>query len=76
VGSALHDHAVRAMFESGRADAYLWAVPGNQPAEKFYTNRGWHGTPDVTSVSTPAGQFPLGRWICRLPLASSVLPGG
>ena len=32
-GSALHDHAVHAMFKAGIADACLWAVPRNGPTK-------------------------------------------
>jgi GNAT superfamily N-acetyltransferase len=67
VGSVLHDRAVAAMFDSGIADAYLWAVPRNGPAERFYEHKGWQLTDEVAHVSTRAGVFPLRKWICSLP---------
>jgi GNAT superfamily N-acetyltransferase len=75
VGSALHNHAVQAMFESGVVDAYLWAIPRNIAAERFYGDKGWLATEELTYVPTPAGEFPLRKWICSLPLARSFLLG-
>jgi len=69
LGSALHDHAVHAMVRAGIADAYLWAVPRNGPAERFYCGKGWRATEELTDVPTPAGKFPLRKWICSLPVA-------
>ncbi len=73
LGSALHDHAVHAMFKAGIADACLWAVPRNGPAEKFYCHRGWRATEELTYVPTLAGEFPLRKWIRSLPLGRSLL---
>jgi GNAT superfamily N-acetyltransferase len=75
VGSALHDHAVRAMFKLGIADAYLWAVPRNSPAEEFYAHKGWHATEELADVPTLGGKFPLRKWICSLPCDMSLVLG-
>jgi GNAT superfamily N-acetyltransferase len=75
IGSALHDHAVHAMLKAGIADACLWAVPRNDPAEEFYCHKGWRATEELTYVPTLAGEFPLRKWICSLSLGRSVLLG-
>jgi GNAT superfamily N-acetyltransferase len=75
IGSGLHDHALEAMFESEVEYAYLWAIPGNRPAEEFYRGKGWHSTQEFTSVVTKSGRFLLRRWICSLPSAVSLLRG-
>ena len=48
IGSALHDRAGHAMFKAGIADACLWAVPRNGPAEKFYCHKGWRATEELS----------------------------
>jgi GNAT superfamily N-acetyltransferase len=68
VGSALHDRAVDAMSRAGIADACLWAVPRNGPAERFYRHQGWCATDERTYVPTTAGRFPLRKWVCSLPV--------
>jgi GNAT superfamily N-acetyltransferase len=68
VGSALHDHAVHAMYEAGIADACLWAVPRNGPAERFYRDKGWRATEELIDVPTLAGDFPLRKWTRSLSL--------
>jgi GNAT superfamily N-acetyltransferase len=73
-GSVLHDHAVGAMVDAGIADACLWAVPRNGPAERFYSHKGWRATEELIFVPTDAGEFPLRKWICTLP-GGSVLGG-
>jgi GNAT superfamily N-acetyltransferase len=44
VGRALHAHAIRALRDSGFADATLWVLTGNERARGFYAAMGW--TPD------------------------------
>lgn len=75
VGSALHDRAVHAMFEAGIADACLWAVPRNGPAERFYREKGWRATDELIAVPTLAGEFPLRKWVCSLPRGGMFLGG-
>jgi GNAT superfamily N-acetyltransferase len=75
VGSALHDRAVRAMVDAGIAEGCLWAVPRNGPAERFYRHKGWRATEELIYVPTRAGEFPLRKWICSLPLRGLSLRG-
>jgi len=68
VGGALHDHAMHAMSQAGIADACLWAVPRNGAAERFYCHKGWRATEELIFVPTHAGEFPLRKWVCSLPV--------
>ena len=40
-GHVLHSHAVRALAETGAADATLWVLATNERARRFYERHGW-----------------------------------
>jgi GNAT superfamily N-acetyltransferase len=63
VGSELHDVIVANSKRARPSERFLWAVPGNRLAERFYTDRGWQPTTETKDVTTPAGTFPLRKWI-------------
>jgi GNAT superfamily N-acetyltransferase len=63
VGELLHREMIAGSIQSRPKERILWAVPGNRRAERFYTDRGWQPTTAIKDVVTPAGPFPLRKWI-------------
>lgn len=63
IGEELHHAIVANSLRSQPSERFLWAVPGNQRAERFYTDRGWQPTTETKDVETPSGTFPLQKWI-------------
>jgi GNAT superfamily N-acetyltransferase len=63
VGRELHEASIAAYTGARPNQGFLWAVPGNRRAERFYADRGWQPTTLTKDVGTPAGTFPLQKWI-------------
>jgi len=63
VGDQLHKEMIAGSRQSRPRERFLWAVPGNRRAERFYTHRGWRATTSIKDVDTPSGSFPLRKWI-------------
>jgi GNAT superfamily N-acetyltransferase len=63
VGGQLHREMIAGSTCSRSGERFLWAVPGNGRAERFYADRGWRPTDSIKDVETPAGTFPLRKWI-------------
>ena len=63
VGGQLHKEMIAASSQGRPKERYLWAVPGNRRAERFYADRGWQPTTSKKNVETPAGSFLLRKWI-------------
>jgi GNAT superfamily N-acetyltransferase len=66
VGQQLHEATIAAYTGARSGQGFLWAVPGNRRAERFYADRGWQPTPLTKDVETPAGTFPLRKWVLVL----------
>jgi ribosomal protein S18 acetylase RimI-like enzyme len=47
IGTALHDHALRALHRSGFQYVGLWVIAENHPARAMYDSRGWSVVPEV-----------------------------
>lgn len=62
-GELLHDEMIAGSLRARASRRFLWAVPGNIRAERFYSDRGWRPTAAVKDVETPSGTFPLRKWI-------------
>lgn len=63
VGSELYKAILAGSTRAPSVERFLWAVPGNSRAERFYADRGWQPTTRTKDVETPAGTFPLRKWI-------------
>jgi GNAT superfamily N-acetyltransferase len=63
VGDQLHKAMIAGSRQSRPRERFLWAVPGNRRAERFYADRGWRATTSIKDIDTPSGSFPLRKWI-------------
>jgi N-acetylglutamate synthase-like GNAT family acetyltransferase len=63
VGQKLHQAMIAGSTGARASQRFLWSVPGNRRAERFYADRGWQPTTSTKDVETPAGTFPLRKWI-------------
>jgi GNAT superfamily N-acetyltransferase len=66
VGQQLHKATIVAHAGAWPTQGCLWAVPGNRRAERFYADRGWQPTTSTKDVTTPAGTFPLRKWVLSI----------
>jgi GNAT superfamily N-acetyltransferase len=66
VGKRLHQEIVAGSAGARPSERFLWVVPGNRRAERFYADRGWRPSTSTKYVETPAGAFPLQKWILRM----------
>jgi GNAT superfamily N-acetyltransferase len=63
VGRKLYTAMIAGSTGALPSQRFLWAVPRNRRAERFYADRGWQPTILTKDVETPAGTFPLRKWI-------------
>lgn len=68
VGERLYQAVINDSARTRPSERFLWAVPGNTTAERFYADRGWQPTGAMKDVETPAGTFPLRKWV--LPIST------
>lgn len=62
-GARLHEAMIGGSASARPSERFLWVVPGNRRAERFYADRGWRPNISIKNVETPAGTFRLQKWV-------------